>query len=258
MASTKHITNIKWAPIGGVVLLILVYVTTADAASETCKFTSSSVARVARISDGRTLILEDGRELRLAGVETNDESKAVLRSLAEGQTLQLEYDGTSSDRYGRISGFAFPDGVQQSLQALLVQQGMARVSARAGKCAKELLNIEQTARKARRGLWADPKFAPLHATNLARIRMAHGHFALVEGEVLSVRESGAIIYLNFGRHWIRDFSVSIPRQLAKKMAQTGVDLTRLEKQRIRVRGWVEQRGGPTIEVDTPEQIEILN
>src|SRR6478752_519888 len=112
MASTKRTMTINWAPIWGIAFLI--YCTTADAASETCKFTSLSVARVARIGEGRTLILEDGKELRLAGIETNDESKAVLRSLAEGQTLQLEYEGASSDRYGRLFGFVFLDGMQQS------------------------------------------------------------------------------------------------------------------------------------------------
>src|SRR3990172_5703236 len=98
---------------------------------------------------------------------------------------------------------AFPSAgaPRQSLQAGLLERGQARVSARIGDkaCADGLLTIERAARAARRGLWADPNFAPLQAENLLRLQAERGHFALVEGKVLSVRESGATIYVNFGR-----------------------------------------------------------
>jgi hypothetical protein len=65
-------------------------------------------------------------------------------------------------------------------------------------CAEVLLTAERKARAARRGIWADPNFAPLRSHDAARITTVRGQFALVEGKVLSVRESGATIYLNFG------------------------------------------------------------
>src|SRR4029079_16222538 len=95
-----------------------------------------------------------------------------------------------------------------------LEQGRARVSARTGSkaCADLLLRNERGARAARRGLWADPNFAPLRSENLARIAAARGQFALIERKVLSVRESGATIYLNFGRRWTQDFTVIIPKR----------------------------------------------
>ena len=72
-----------------------------------------------------------------------------------------------------------------------------------------------------------------------------------------MRESGATIYVNFGRHWTRDFTVTILKRLRRTFAAAGVDLKRLEGRRIRVRGWIEQRGGPLIAAETPGQIELL-
>ena len=85
-----------------------------------------------------------------------------------------------------------------------------------------------------------------------------GHFALVEGKVLSVRESGATIYVNFGRRWTRDFTVTILRRLGRSFAAAGIEPKQLEGRRIRVRGWVEQRGGPIIAAEAPEHIEFVN
>jgi hypothetical protein len=84
---------------------------------------------------------------------------------------------------------------------LQLKQGQARVSARIGDkaCVNKLLNAEQAARMSRRGLWANPNFAPLRSENIARITAARGQFALVVGKVLSVQESGATISLNFRR-----------------------------------------------------------
>ncbi|HEY7997186.1 MAG TPA: thermonuclease family protein, partial [Pseudolabrys sp.] len=164
------------------------------------------------------------------------------------------------DRYGRVVAFAFVGDATQSVQQSLLDQGRARVSARVGDqaCADGLLSTERAARAAGRGLWADPNFAPLSAENLSRLQTVRGQFALVEGKVLSVRESGATIYVNFGQRWTRDFTVTILRRLGKAFTAAGVEPKKLEGRRIRVRGWVEQRGGPIITAETPEQIEVLD
>ena len=41
----------------------------------------------------------------------------------------------------------------------------------------------------------------LDAEDPAAVLAEQGRFALVEGKVVSVRESGATIYVNFGRRW---------------------------------------------------------
>jgi endonuclease YncB( thermonuclease family) len=230
------------------------------AAQEPCRLTAIGTANVAAVRDGRTLLLDDGRELRLAAIEVPDDNRAALQALVAGHPLQLERLGAERDRYGRLVGFAFAGDAQQSLQRAMLEQGQARVSARVGDkaCADGLLSVERVARAARRGLWADPNFAPLSAENLPGLQAERGRFALVEGKVLSVRESGATIYVNFGRRWTRDFTVTILKRLRRTFTAAGVEPKKLEGHRIRVRGWIEQRGGPIIAAEAPEQIEIVD
>jgi endonuclease YncB( thermonuclease family) len=223
-----------------------------------CKLTPLETVQVAAVRDGRTLALADGRELRLAAIEAGEQSRAALQALAAGATLRLERLGPGDDRYGRIVAFAFAGGEKRSLQETLLEQGRARVSARVGDkaCADSLLALEREARAARKGLWADPNFAPLAAENLPRLSADRGRFVLVEGKVLSVRESGATIYVNFGRRWTRDFSATIARRLKGAFTAAGLEPKALEGRRVRIRGWLEQRAGPIMDVAAPEQIEF--
>src|SRR5574338_502506 len=145
----------------------LVLATTATAfvsaatAQETCKLPGLGTVTVAGVRDGRTLLLSDGRELRLAAIEADDASRAALNALAAGKTLRLEKLGPEQDRYGRVVAIAYTDDAHESLQQAMLAQGQARVSARVGDrpCAELLLGAERAARSAVRGLWADPNFA---------------------------------------------------------------------------------------------------
>jgi endonuclease YncB( thermonuclease family) len=230
------------------------------AAQEACKLGAIGGGQAAGVRDGRTLTLTDGRELRLAAIEVTDASRAALQDLAGTQVLRLEGASSEPDRYGRLVAFAFAGESPQSLQQALLERGQARVSARVGNkaCADALLAAERAARASRRGLWADPNFAPLTPENHARLRAQRGHFTIIEGKVLSVHESGGTIYLNFGRRWTRDFSVIILRRNQRSFAAAGIEPQRLQGRRIRVRGIIEQRRGPLIEADAPEQIEFAD
>jgi endonuclease YncB( thermonuclease family) len=226
-----------------------------------CPLTAIGTASVKAVRDGRTLQLADGRVLRLAAIETPDDGRAGLQALIAGRALRLARLTSAKaghDRYGRLVAFAFAGDDALTLQQSLLEQGAARVSARVGdrSCAEALLAAESRARAANRGFWADPNFAPLPAENSGRLMGERGHFALVEGKVLSVRESGGTIYVNFARYWSRGFSIAIPRRLWRAFAAAGVEPKRLEGRRVRVRGFIEQRRGPIIEADAPEQIEF--
>jgi endonuclease YncB( thermonuclease family) len=228
------------------------------AAQDACKLQDLGTATAASVRDGRTLLLSDGRELRLAAIEPHDSGRVTLHALG-GKTLRLERLGPQTDRYGRIVAIVYVNDARESLQLAMLAQGQARVAARVGDrpCAGLLLRAEAAARAARRGIWADPNFAPLPAHDITRVTAARGQFALVEGKVLSVRESGATIYVNFGRRWTQDFAVTILKRHRRDFAVAGIDPKELEGRRIRVRGWVEQHHGPTMEASVPEQIEVV-
>lgn len=225
-----------------------------------CRLSPVGSATVSAVRDGRTLDLADGRQLRLAAIEADMSGRAALHRLAAGHALRLMRLGPEIDRYGRLYAFAVAAGRTETLQAELLRAGAARVSARVGdwNCAKTLLKMERAARESHRGLWARAASSPLSASDSPKIRAKRGHFVLVEGKVLSVHQSGGTIYLNFGRHWTRDFSTVILRRNKRLFADVGIEPERLHGRRIRVRGWVELRRGPVIEADRPEQIEFVD
>lgn len=229
-------------------------------AQPACTRTPVGTATVAQVRDGRTLLLGDGRELRLTAIEPSPLGRAALQELAAGHELRIETIGTGHDRYGRLTGFVFAGKATRSLQVALLEAGAARVGIPVGSraCAEALLAAERAARVGRRGLWADPNFAPLAAKNVPGLEAERGEFTLVEGKVLSVRTSGGTIYMNFGRRWTRDFSVVVLRRRQKAFAAAGVDPQQLEGRYVRVRGWIEQRRGPVIEAEWPEQIELIH
>ena len=158
-------------------------------------------------------------------------------------------------------GYAFVkrDGADRAVQADLVAAGQARVGPRVGSrgCALELLRAEAAARKAKLGLWASSYYDLLHADSPTDVLAEQGRFALVEGRVLSVRESGATIYVNFGRRWSEDFTVTILKRNERNFTAAGLEPKKLAGRQIRVRGFVEERGGPCIEATRPEQIEFV-
>jgi hypothetical protein len=94
------------------------------------------------------------------------------------------------------------------------------------------------------------------AQSRAELLAQRGRFTLVEGKVLSVRESGATIYMNFGRRWSDALTVTVWKRNERTFVAAGLPPKSLENRHIRVRGWVEERNGPRIEASRPEQIEI--
>lgn len=232
----------------------------ADAAG--CAFEPQGEGRVAAVIDARTFRLTDGREIRLAGIEPVVSGKtsrtAALAAITTGREVTLSGDSDSPDRYGRQPAFVHLAGTEAPVQSVLLEQGEALVSADVANrdCAATLFAAEAEARRSKRGIWADPA-AIKNAESPGDILAGIGRFTLVEGRVLSVRQAGATTYLNFGRNWTRDFAVTISRRVAAAHAAAGIGLKSLENRRIRVRGWVEARGGPRIEVLLVGQIEML-
>lgn len=228
------------------------------AASAACGIADLGTAEVAAARDDATLLLKDGRAVRLAGIEPGPAAHLLLVTLTQGRRVQLSAASQpATDRYGRILAFARTDN--GSLQEALVAEGVARVGVRAGglSCAAALLKLETQARLARRGLWADPNFVPLAAESGTWPQERLGTFVLVEGRVLSVRQGGSTVYVNFGRRWTRDFTLNVPRRLQAAFREAGRDPQMLQGRRVRVRGWLERRTGPMIEASAPEQIELL-
>jgi endonuclease YncB( thermonuclease family) len=223
-----------------------------------CALVTIGHATVRGSADG-TIALEDGRVVRLAGIEPGE--NAAMPPAGTAVTLRRFATIAETDRYGRLAAHVFTqqDGAERWLQSDLVGGGLARVSARVGDpgCAKVLWAREQSARAAKLGLWAEPYYVIGKAEEPLEVLKQRGRFALVEGRVLSVRENGSTIYVNFGRRWSEDFTVTIAKRNEKLFAAAGLTPRALDGRRVRVRGWIEERGGPWVEAARPEQIEVI-
>jgi endonuclease YncB( thermonuclease family) len=227
-----------------------------------CAFEAQGEGRVAGIIDGKSFRLADGREIRLAGIEPSGATKAdriaALSAILAGKDVSLHGTDDTPDRYGRQNAFVFLAGSDTPVQSLLLAQGAAVASADVGDkdCAAALSTAEAEARDGKKGTWAGTTVIK-NAESADDIAAGIGRFLLVEGKVLSVRQAGAITYLNFGRRWTRDFAATISRRNMPAVESAGMALKSLENRRIRVRGWVEARPGPRIEVVRAGQIEVL-
>jgi endonuclease YncB( thermonuclease family) len=239
-----------------VVLATLCCVPAALQAEEACRFVTIGTGIVRAVTEDG-IQLEDGRTVRLAGIEDSRSAPPAGTAL----TLKRIASARETDRYGRADAHVFTseNGVERWFQAEVVRKGLARVSARIGDmaCARSLQAEEQKARAAKLGLWGEPYYVMSKAEDPAGVLKGRGRFALVEGKVLSVRESGGTIYVNFGRRWSEDFTVTIAKRNERAFSAAGLEPKSLSGRRVRVRGWIEERGGPWVEAARPEQIEVL-
>jgi micrococcal nuclease len=245
-------------------------------ASDGCQLSASERATVATAEDGDTLLLTDGRTVRLMGALAPapplgwrddkpwpkvSEAKAALAGLAEGKDVELKFDRRHEDRHGHLLAHAFVlDGGQRIwLQDALIGQGLARAYSFPDNrlCFGELSLREAAARKAIRGLWAVSAYRVRDAVDAEDLgRLVHS-YQLVEGRVAAVGEGAGRVYLNFGADWRKDFTISIERKDVAAFAAAGIDLKALAGKRVRARGWLQWRGGPEIRATHAEQIEVL-
>jgi|EndMetStandDraft_6_1072998.scaffolds.fasta_scaffold35724_2 endonuclease YncB( thermonuclease family) len=235
--------------------------TSMQSASAACMFAAQGEGRVADVIDVRTLRLSDGNVIRLAGIEPiagSSKSTSELVALVSGRDVTLYGESDMPDRYGRQPAFVFVDPAAPSLQAQLLAQGAALASGAISDktCAAELAAAEGSARRLKRGIWAQTNVIK-NAESPGDILADVGRFGVVEGRVLSVRQAGMMTYVNFGRRWTEDFAVTVSRRMMAAFETAGVTLKSLERRHIRVRGWIERRGGPRIEALGVQQIEVV-
>ena len=240
---------LKKASLAGAFFVPAIWLASASAAPLCPAPGAVSYALVDRVSDGDTLRLEDGRSVRMIGINTPETGKqgkpaepfadAARKRL---QTLVAQSDGRVGllvgkqprDRYGRTLAHVFgADG--SNLEARLLADGLGFQVAIAPNVA--LLDCQQaaerSARKARLGLWRQsPVLAPQ--------QIRRSGFALVGGKVSKVLR-------NQGGLWI-DLQGGLVLHIAPKHLASfnQKQLASLQGAKVEARGWVldrSRRGG---------------
>ncbi|MEZ5924046.1 MAG: thermonuclease family protein [Hyphomicrobiaceae bacterium] len=232
---------------------------------------------VIAVIDGQTIRLDDGREVRLAGVlapepppglaeeaiwVAAEESRKALQSLVMGKSVRIATAGQNKDRYGRQIAHVFliVGGDDTWVEERQVADGHLRVasSTTSRGCVAELLAAEDRARRAKRGLWVNAAYQIRDAAKAHELADFVQSFEIAEGRVRAVSERKRRVYLDFGDDWSKDLTAIVSGRDRKRFAAAGVDLLALKGAKVRLRGWVERWNGPLINLTHPEQIEVLD
>ena len=271
-----------------VLALVLLPVPFAAAASEPdCSLEAGEEnLQVEEVIDGDTLLLGDGREVRLTGIQAPklplgragfepwpkaEEAKEALAALVKERKVALKYGGARIDRHGRVLAHVFAGSGEETLwlQQEMLGKGFARVYTFPDNraCATYLLDAERRAREESAGIWQETFYDIRDAADVALLEDRLGRFELVEGKVASVAVVRGRIYLNFGEDYRQDFTVTVNDKDARLFAdiepwsslfdEEGEAVSPIAGSRVRVRGWVDRYNGPEIALTHPEQIELL-
>ena len=243
----------------------------ATAASRSGKLVRGGQALVVSGVDGDTVVLDDKRQDRLVGIQAPklplgrdyvekqpfaDEAKAALEKLVLNKIVRLSYGGRRLDRHGRVlAHLHLEDGTW--IQGWLLESGLARVYSFRDNRARVagMLALEADARQHKSGIWSDKFYQILNAVGSHKMIDT---FQLVKARIVDAVRIKRRVYLNFGDDWRKDFTVSISPKNMSLFNKANIRPETWAGREILVRGWINWRNGPVIEVTHPEQIEVLN
>lgn len=224
-------------------------------------FAKTERVRVAKIYDGDTLTLSDGRKVRLVGVNTTEMGRAgqpdqpfarraqqvASTFVRQSDRVELLLDAQSKDHYGRWLGHIYNDD-GKNLEQHLLQQGLAYHVAIPPNLtlAECLAKAEQQGRDARLGVWGEQGLLPVKAKHIKQ-----GGFQRVQGQVTAVQT---------GKHWRLELDKHITVMIYSEHQHrfTQARFERLQGKNIEVQGWIYQsRDEWRIKLETPYGIELL-
>jgi micrococcal nuclease len=210
-------------------------------------------------------------------------AKAALEKLVLGRSIELAYLGRRTDRYGRLLAHAFvapplqppadtlpsalvPEAATPAeeperiwVQAHLLGLGHARAYTLPSStgCVAQMLAHEALARSNRAGLWSHAAYQIRDANKPRDLARWRSTFQIVEGTVVRVVDTKGATLLTFGNDGTGDFVVVLKSAERRGMTGALAAVNELAGKRVRVRGWIERRTGPAIEIHHPAQIEVV-
>ena len=228
---------------------------------------AGQLVQVTRVIDGDTVILRDGRHIRLIGINTPEigkkgrpdqplawQAQRQLQALVNNATTMLTPGQAQQDRHGRT--LAYLDVIEDAhkvidVQDQLIKAGLAWLVAIPPNINRLKLYIDSQAqaKQQKRGIWAHRQYRPKAVSTLGT---GSTGFQQVRGRVKSIGSSRKYLYLNLGPQ----FSVRISHENWKTYFQ-GSPETLVNKQVI-VRGWISKQGKASLgmRVAHPAMIEI--
>ncbi len=219
----------------------------------------TEVVQVRHALDGDSLMLADGRQVRLIGVNTPEihpsadkhqpvtpqplarEAQRFVAERVNGKTVTLHFEPERTDRYQRLlAHVTLPDGT--NLEAALLREGLGWLVAIPPNVAElaRLQAAEDEARRAGRGVWRRPEYQPVAVEKLTA---KDAGFLLLTGVVRGLRQTSRAYHFELAprvsllvprAHWNKYFAAPAG-PYARPQALIG--------KRIVARGWASAHEG---------------
>ncbi|MDF2116430.1 thermonuclease family protein [Roseiarcaceae bacterium H3SJ34-1] len=237
--------------------------------AQSCDTPAGEPVEVASLEPHFELKLADGRLVRLAGIEpvraTPDNPDFPAKAAADlelwsvGAQVALTALDQTPDRWGRVRARVFLPPDNLGLAKALIEAGWARVDplSEATACLPALYQAEAEARAEKRGLWADPAYAVFDQAENPDFTGLGGRIVVVSGTVGNVNTGRYRTFVNLGRDRRKSLTVTLSARTVREFTTAGLAPQSLAGRNLRVRGLLDTRFGPRIEVYTPGAIELL-
>ncbi|MCW8931163.1 MAG: thermonuclease family protein [Gammaproteobacteria bacterium] len=219
---------------------------------------------IAKVVDGDTLYLKDGRKIRLIGINAPEigyrgESSqpygrqaydAVIQLVKHNKKIGLSFDKDKKDRYKRYLTYVTLSG-GDSIEQILLSKGLAHSIVIPPNDSRIdcYRYIEAIARDKKLGVWSLSEYQWISAKSLSS--KARGQ-RYISGVVSAYRESKKNIFLKL--------SSKLSIRIAKKDKKyfSGINFKNLVGKTVRVRGWINSyKGRQTVHIRMKHDLQIL-
>ncbi|MBL4840571.1 MAG: hypothetical protein JKY47_07030 [Thalassospira sp.] len=191
--------------------------------------------------------------------EFEDAALSTMQNGSSAITDLVAYDQTPDFAGRHLADMR--DGFGQLWQEKLLEAGLVMLLPETGRPIDALLAAEQSAMSQQIGLWAPGQSPAYHYAGSSEIdgdlpdaARAVGRFAVIDGILQRIEDREWRSYLNFGSDWRNDFTVMVDRDLRDAIKTAGQHMEDWIGHKIRVRGMIEDRGGPYLELTNPASL----
>ncbi|MHB8886481.1 MAG: hypothetical protein ACYC5H_15645 [Methylovirgula sp.] len=246
----------------------------ATSAASACPGQGTLSGIIDRVNERLDIVLKDGRILHLAGLDPPQPTPdgpdfparardALAAKFIGGKITYLTLSPTP-DRWNRSPAFVFfaadrPGAGSGSAAIFLLAHGFARFMPvpDAHPCRNLFLAAEAKARAAKLGLWRDPYYAVLAATNRAAFAERAATNVIVEGRLADVTSNRYRMTLDFAPRRDRALTVTILQRNVAIFDRSGLGFRALIGRTLRIRGLLDLRFGPQIEIASADDVELI-
>jgi micrococcal nuclease len=202
---------------------------------------------VKTVYDGDTVVLVDGRKIRLLGINTpevqhldkladagGDEAKEWLTDKLKNTKVRLEVGVEKTDKYGRTLAHLFTEK-KEHINLQLVAAGLAVVNIYPPNLhyVDELVKAQNQAEQAKLGIWQRPEYAAMSDASLTEA--GHPGWTRLVGKVAGVRKTRKSTYL--------EFTDMFEARIENKWLDLFPDVDSYVGKTIEVRGWLSKSKG---------------